>query len=412
MIRKTKRNFIVLSMTALLVLLMVIVAGMNVINYNAVISEADLTLALLSEHRGRFPDFGPMDKLPFHSPETPYETRFFSVLLDEKGRAIQTDTSRIKAIDAGQASSYAEEIFSAQKTRGFAGEYRYLSTQEGPGQRMIFLDCSRELHNCRTFLWASIGMAVVGYGIFFAVIVICSERIVRPVTESYEKQRRFITDAGHELKTPLTIIRADADVLEMELGENEWIEDIRRQTSRLTALTGDLVYLSRMEESGQALQTVDFSFSDAVEETVLSFHALAQTRKITLERSVAPLLSINGEEKAIRQLVNILLDNAMKYTPQGGRVLVTARRQGKHLVLTVGNTTAAPIPRDQLERMFDRFYRLDASRSSQTGGSGIGLSVAKAIVQAHGGKITAAAKDGPALEIGVTLPVCQIETKM
>ena len=270
--------------------------------------------------------------------------------------------------------------------------------------RIIFLDCRQEISSFRIFLFISLGMALMGFLIFFFVILFFSGRIIRPVAESYEKQKRFITDAGHELKTPLTIIQADVDVLEMETGENEWLADIRKQTQRLSGLTRDLVYLSRMEEAENALPMIEFPFSDVVAETAASFQALAKTQGKPFLCDIQPMLSLKGNEKAIQQSVNILLDNALKYSPAGGTVSLTVKKQGKTLLLTVCNTTAAPVPAGELPRLFERFYRPDTSRNSRTGGYGIGLSVAKAITTAHNGKIHAGS-NGDTLQITVTLPL-------
>lgn len=408
MIRKLRFRFIVLSMTALLILLCIIIAGMNIVNYTAIVAEADETLELLAQNRGTFPD---MDKLggmnpPFSfSPEIPYESRYFSILFTAGEEILQIDTSQIEAVDTAAATRLAVQAVNSGKTRGFLSNYRYFCSPEGNMIRIVFLDCGRKMDSFQTFLVSSILMALAGYMLFFFVIAYFSDRILRPVAESYEKQKRFITDAGHEIKTPLTIINADADVLEMDLGENEWLADIQKQTQRLTALTNDLVYLSRMEEDSEDIPMIEFPFSDVVAETAASFQALAQTQNKQLTCSIEPLLSITGNEKSIRQLISILMDNAVKYTPEGGSISLRVQRQNHQLCLTVRNTTLESIPEEKLKLLFERFYRMDSSRSTKTGGYGIGLSIASAIVSAHGGRIRATAPEGPSLQITVFLPM-------
>lgn len=405
MIRKIKARFIVLSMTALFVLLFVIVAGMNMINYNTVVAEADNTLSFLSGNRGSFPDLHD-NNMPKHmTAETPYESRYFSVLLSEDNQVIQADTSRIKAIDTKKAIEYAASAAASDKDRAFIGKYRFLRSAENGSVRIIFLDCGRKLDSFRNFLVISICMAAGGYSLFFFVILFFSGRIMKPVTESYTKQKQFITDAGHEIKTPLAIIQADSDVLEMEIGENEWLDDIQKQVRRLTALTNDLVCLSRMEETDSSLQMAEFSFSDAVSETAASFQALAQTRNKIFQCRIQPMVFLRGNEKYIRQLVSILTDNALKYSPQNGTISITVYKQGRQVFLTVFNTTENPIPKDKMNMIFERFYRLDSSRNTQTGGCGIGLSIAKAIVNAHGGKLYAVSKEENTLEITAQFPL-------
>lgn len=275
MIKKIKVKFIILSMTSLFLLLSVIVASMNIANYNTIVADADSTLSVLAKNQGTFPETNENNAGMKHmNPETPYESRYFSVLFDQADDVVQADTSRIKAIDTEGAIEYAELVLTGKKNKGFMGYYRFLRCGEGSSTRIIFLDCSRRFKDFFDFLFTSILVAFLGYLVFFFVILFFSGRIIRPVNESYEKQKQFITDAGHEIKTPLAVIQADVDVLELDIGENEWLADIQKQTRRLAVLTNDLVYLSRMEVSDGNMQMIEFPFSDVVGETAASFQAL------------------------------------------------------------------------------------------------------------------------------------------
>jgi len=402
---KIRIKFITLSMTALFLLLCAIITGMNVVNYRTIVGEADFILDMMVDNKGEFPPFAGQKLPPFMSPETPYETRYFSVVMNQDREMIDADTSKIAMVDAKKAYEYAAATMKKEEERGFVEEYRYINQTENGVHRITFLDMGGKIHSFQSFLKSSIVIGVVGYIAFFVVLIFFSGKIMKPVAESYEKQRRFITDAGHEIKTPLAIINADVDVLEMEVGENEWLEDIHKQAKRLAGLTNDLVYLSRMEEEEKDMQMIEFPFSDVVRETVASFQALAKTQNKNLQCAIPPILSLTGNENAIRQLVNILMDNALKYSPENGLITVEAQRQGRNVVLTVFNTTNVPVPKEKLESIFERFYRLDSSRSTQTGGYGIGLSVAKAIVKAHNGKIYATATGDTSLKIVVLFPV-------
>lgn len=421
-IKTLRRKFIAATMLSLAAVLLVILGGVNLMSYQKVISDADAILELLCANSGTFPEF-PTGKRPAQaaaqppisadkpgfgdrglSPETPYESRYFSVVLDETGQVVYTDTVQIAAIDDDTAASYAQAVWQSGRTSGFWEDYRYACRSEANGWRIIFLDCGRTLSGFRTTLLASVMLALVGLGAVLVLLLILSGRIIRPVAESYEKQKRFITDAGHELKTPLTIISADTDLAEMECGENEWLEDIRRQAQRLTGLTEDLIYLSRMEEAQPRLQFLEFPISDVVEEMAQSFLAPARSQDKKLEIEVKPMISCNGDEKAVRQLVSILMDNALKYAPPGGHLTLRLERQGRTVVLTVSNTTVYPVDKENLEHLFDRFYRADQSRNTQTGGYGLGLSIAKSIVSAHRGKIRAESPVPDLLTIVVSLP--------
>ena len=408
MIKKLQRKFILLSMSALLLVLTVIITGINIVNYNAVTKEADKLLSIITENKGEFPmepdKFG--DRLPpGMSPEIPYESRFFSVVMDAKTNQILfVETSRIITVDKQAAINYTDVVLQKENSIGFVKNFRYQIHSDNAFTRITFLDCGRKLDAYYNFLFASIAISLLGYIVVFAFIAFFSNRIIRPISESYEKQKRFITDASHEIKTPLTIIHADTDVLEMEIGENEWLNDIKKQAAQLTELTNDLVFLSRMEESDHTLPTIDFPFSEVITETAVSFQCLAKKQENEIEYHIPPMLTLCGNEKSIRQLISILLDNAIKYSPIHENIHLIVDEQGKFISITVSNTTTQTIEKEQLKLLFDRFYRVDASRNSKTGGHGVGLSIAKAIVEAHHGKIIASSPSENTLQITVKLP--------
>ncbi len=383
-------------MILLLALLSFIVAGMNVLNYNSVVAEADAILSVLTENRGEFPkpDGKPNKLPPSISAETPYESRFFSVFYDKEGEIRGVDIKRIASVDEASAKKYADKAISSGKAYGFDNGFRFALKEEPIGTRITFLDCGRQIDSFRRFLLISVGMSLSGFLLVFALMFVLSGRIIRPIAESYEKQKRFITDAGHEIKTPLTVIDANADILEMEYGEeNESLSDIRKETKRLRTLTEELVRLSRMDESVESMRKIDFPLSEVVKDTAESFRALAAARENTLTLKISPLLSICGNDISISELVSILMENALKYSPEGSEILLTLSRSGRSILLSVRNETTAPVDRERLPHVFERFYRMDSSRNSETGGHGIGLSLAESIMQAHGGKLHVSAPD-------------------
>lgn len=424
MIKRLRRKLVAACMISLAIVLAVILGGVNLMSYQKVVADADTVLTLLGNNDGEFPKLHSGSETPLDgevpmdrgrgkrdllgtkglSLETPYESRFFSVVLNEDGQALQTDIAQIAAVNEESAQLYAQSAVESGHTAGFLDDYRYLVLAEEGNTRVIFLDCGRSLSSFRTTLLASVALSLLGLLAVLVLLLILSHRIVRPVAESYEKQKQFITDAGHELKTPMTIISADAELAEMECGENQWLVDIRRQTERLTGLTNDLIYLSRMEEEQPPLQVIEFPLSDVAEEMALPFLAPAKSQEKELAMHIQPMLSFTGDEKAIRQLISILLDNALKYSPAGGQLELRLEKQGRNILLTVTNTTIQPVKKDKLSHLFDRFYRSDQSRNSQTGGYGLGLSIARSIVLAHKGKIRAESPDGATLSVVVSFP--------
>jgi len=336
------------------------------------------------------------------SAEMPYETRYFSVFLKQDGSVTAVNTGKIAAVDTAAAVEYAQTVAASQRAKGFVDHYRYIVYSVGAENHMIFLDCGREISAFRTFLLTTAGVSSAGLAAVMLLLIVLSNRIVKPFSENYEKQKQFITDAGHELKTPLTIIDADAQVLEMDIGENEWLSDIQTQTKRLAELTNHLILLSRAEEQPQ-IQKIAFSVSDAAQETMEAFQTLAKTRGKTLTGNIQPMLSMCGDERTVRQLMVILLDNAAKYSDEGGRIELTLEKKKGCIRLSVFNT-AEFVSNESLPRLFDRFYRADQSRNSQMGGYGLGLSIASAIVHAHKGKISASTQDEKSLLITVVFP--------
>lgn len=416
MIRKLRVKMIIASMLSLLAVLAVIFSVAGIINYRKIVTDANRVLDILVENDGRFPaamtpgkdDFwgDKMDKRHDgdrrFSAELPFESRYFSVFFSKDESIISVNTGKIAMVDTETAVEFARSALKKDKTRGFFDDYRYAVYQKGTETHIVFLDCGRELSSFRTFLLTSGIVSLIGLAAVLLTLIFLSVPIVKPFSENYEKQKRFITDAGHELKTPLTIIDADAEILEMDLGENEWLSDIQTQTKRLAQLTNDLIQLSRMEEQ-PTVEKIEFPLSDLAEEIAEGFRAPAKTQNKSLSVRIQPMLSMTGDQKAIRQLMSILLDNAVKYSDDGGRIEFTVGKQKNLIRLSVFNT-AEYVPRETLPRMFDRFYRADGSRNSKTGGYGLGLSIAAAVVAAHKGRISASTQDERSVVITVLIP--------
>lgn len=414
MIQKLRKNFIIVAMCSTLLVLAVIIGIANAVNYLQIVEKADNLLQILADNNGEFPKDSLRHNKEFEKPEkwekpgpdgvtaeTPYETRFFSVQVNEEGEAVSIDTGNVAAVGTDEAADYAEAVYKNRNNKGFQNEYRYQIFAEDGTQLIIFVDCRRELDSFGTFAAASTASAAVGFLAVFLLVVIFSKKVFQPVADSYEKQKRFITDAGHELKTPLAVIAANVDVLELEGETNPWTESIRRQTERLAHLTEQLVSLSRMDESAQC-QMTDFSISDAVKETLEPFELLAESQEKHLDLTVTGNITYHGNEDMIRQMVSLLADNAVKYSVKNDEIKVVLKKEGKHCILSVQNT-AADVPQGNLNILFERFYRMDTSRSTDTGGSGIGLSIVKSIAEAHGGSVAAKSEDGKSIVIKVKL---------
>lgn len=437
MIKGLRRKFIVVAMCSTFVVLAAIMGIVNIANYRKIIDRSDRTTALLAENGGSFgknieayfgrkPDESSMDNLKElptgkndiqekkyghkpedFSPETPFATRFFTVTMDEDGNVLSEDLGKIAAIRQEEAETYAKEVFWKNSEKGLKGVYRYRITEVDDDIMIIFLDCHQDLEYAKSFALTSIGVSALGLLSVLILVMIFSKAVFRPVEESFEKQKQFITDASHEIKTPLTIIDANTEVLEMESGENQWTISTRNQIKRLASLTQQLVTLSKLDENSGKMVRTEFSFSDVVADSVEPFDSLAATQGKRLAMDIDENIKFIGDEKAIRQIVGTLLDNAVKYSSEHSRIKISLKQRGRKIYLEVFNQTE-DIPQGNLDILFERFYRMDRSRNSETGGSGIGLSVAKAIVREHKGKIAAYSEDGRSLKITVVFKITSV----
>ena len=410
MIYRLQRRFILISAISIFLVIVIVFAAISLFNISSTNKNMDILADSVSEGGGRFPDFGISGPKPgiwpdeqqfdFITPETPFSTRYFTVYFDRSGKVLRTNTDAIYAIDETQAIEYAKQATENRRERGWLGIYRYKVFDTEYGSGVVFIDGSANRAMLTQSMTISGIVLVISASLVLVLIVLFSKRVVKPIAESYEKQRQFVTDANHELKTPLTLILANLDIAEEELGQNEWLDDIRAEGHRMTELVNQLVALSRMDEENHALKFTDVSLGKMVADTVAEFEPLALSRGKTMGSGIDTELVYQGDEALLRQLVGILLDNALKYCDCGGDIVVDLRR-GRHVVLTVENTYAA-VGELELHRLFDRFYRADKARTF-TGGYGVGLSIAKAIAEKHKGEITAYKKDSSHIGFKVIL---------
>ena len=428
MIKRLKRKYIFIVMTSVTIVLGIIIAAINIASFVSVDSQLEDKLSLIVENEGKMPEFPPIeepdpdegkedtstaedgenadqtekeeeeDKRQHMSPETPFETRYFTVKFDTGGNVLTVDTTKIAAVDYEEAKNLAAKMFAEDWSDGYLDSYKYKRGGTEDGCIIyVFLDATREFDSMRSFLVSSLIITGVGLVTIFLLVVLLSETALRPIIESYEKQKRFITDAGHEMKTPLTVISANAEVIEMENGESQWTEGIKNQVSKLASLTEKLVILSKMEE-GVKLEMSEFSLSEAFFDTSEQYKSIAMSGGVSFNVAVSENVMLVGNEGEIRRCIMLLLDNAFRYVNEGGSVSVRIQKLPNGVELTVSNTTEG-VEKGSLDRWFDRFYRTDLSRNSATGGSGIGLSVVQAIVRAHGGTVKAKSEDGVTVDI-------------
>ena len=420
MINRLRNRFIriaTLSVAAVMLLLTVIV---NTANFVSVDSDLVQTLELIEKNNGTLPqpsrpdaqtdtleppavpdgdteptaapekkpnDRGGHDG-PF-GPETAFSTRFFVLRYTGGGSLVRAELDKIAAVTEDGVDEYLAAALRHGTGYGYYSGYKFLVTDDGEGRySAIFLDCYQALRTVRTVAVWTLAADAMCILLVFALVVLLSRKAIDPVVRSAERQKQFITDASHELKTPITVIAASLRVLELDVGKQKWIDKAMAQTEKLTALVNSLVTLSRMDEETSPLKAEDFSVSDAVSETAESFRDFAASRGHALTVSVEPDLTYRGDEYAVRQLVSILLDNAVKYALPDTPITVSLERARRGVVLRTVNR-CEPSAELDASKLFDRFYRADPSRSTETGGFGIGLSIARGIAEGHHGSISA-----------------------
>jgi signal transduction histidine kinase len=376
-----------------MVLVAVIINGANWVNVRSELYE---TLGFLEEMQAQKGAMGPGPRgdLPTrrgnpsrHLRNMANESRFFSVTVGDDGSCALGDTTHVSEEDADSLVELATRALAGGRTSGFWGDYLFRVNGQSGERVALFLNCETKLTRVRLLALIS-AVACAGCVLLAWLLVgLFSSRAIRPLVESAIQQKQFITDAGHELKTPLTVISANMDVLTLETGENEWIRSTQKQVANLRGLVGELIYLSRLDEEDAKLQKTEVDLSKLVAESAEPFVGMAEFAGKTLNVDVEDGVHMTGDGAMLGRLVSILCDNAVKYAPEGDTIAVILARSRKGIMLITDNAVLQPMSDETLRHLFDRFYRADASRSRESGGYGIGLSVARAIAEKHGGSI-------------------------
>ena len=410
MIRTLRRRFILIAMASLLGTLTVLCTAISVGNYLVTADRADRAIELLHENGGEFPP--PPDGPPDPSrdagfqvtQETPFETRYFIVELTDRREVSSVNTDHIAALDRQTAVECINDILRQGESKGYVAYYRFgIFENEGGGSTVIALDCFQQIQSAYNILRMTALMGLACAVIVGLLLAVFSRRAIRPFVENLERQRQFVTDASHELKTPLAILSADLGMLEDDPGDAHWMKSARDQVSRLDRLIKNLVELARTEETVRKEPVMRFSLSDVAQANAEAFAPLASSAGKHLSAEVEEHVEMEGVQDDLFRLFSILLDNGVKYCDPSGTIRFSLSQRGKSACILVSNPCADLDP-SKLPRYFDRFYRADSSRTRSTGGYGIGLSTAKAIVTRCRGRITNRYEQG-VITFLVTLPL-------
>lgn len=393
MIRALRRKFILIAMLSLLLTLALLCTAIGVGNRIAVTKRADRILSLLHQNDGGFPapelPADPTSAFDFQiTQETPFETRYVIVSLTENQEVCAVDVEHIAALDRQSVVQSISDILASGDDSGYSGYYRFgVFDEPDGGSTVIMLDCFLQIQSAFNMLRITLLMSGACAAVVFVLLVFFSKKAIAPFAQNLEKQRQFVTDASHELKTPLAILSADVGLLEDSCGQSRWLESARTQISRMDTLIQNLMELVRTEETVEDTSIGSFCVSDVAQACADAFEPLARESGKTLSARIDRGVCMRGVQDNLFRLFSILLDNAVKYCDAGGEISFSLYQKGKNVCILVSNP-CADVDAAQMPRYFDRFYRADSSRARSTGGYGIGLSTAKAIVERHRGKIS------------------------
>lgn len=373
MIKNLRIRFVLVSMAALIVMQGMIILFSTQRSYHNMVSKAD---DLIADIQKSYPEDANVD------------ARYFVATIGRGSHTQTLDLNHISSVKRNNAQEYIRKALESQNTCGFINTFRYQIFKSTDKITIIFLARAFSLEALKNTLTSSIVCSGLGLCVMLGFLVALSNWVTRPIAVSEQKQKEFITSASHELGTPLTVIKADTEILMSSDPDNEWLQDIHKQTVRLTDMTHNMITLAKMEEQNRPAPQIEFPISDLAEDVVKSYRGLAATGQILFTPQIQPNLSYCGDEKLIRQLFTVLLDNAFKYCIPKSSIDFVLENTLHGVSVRVTNTSQQ-IRQEQVSRFFDRFYRSENAASSQKKGFGLGLSIADAIVKSHRGKITA-----------------------
>ena len=248
------------------------------------------------------------------------------------------------------------------------------------------------IRRLKTTVLLAVIVGILGIVVVYIISKKISKAIVKPVEDSFEKQKQFVSDASHELKTPLAVIEANADVLHDKIGENKWITYIQNEVQSMDKLVNDLLTLSKMENTNN-INYQKMNLSKEVQMAVAVFESIIFEKEIKLETSIDESIYFNGDKEDIKHIVSIILDNAIKHTERNNKIIVNVEKEKNEIIIEIKNQ-GQPIPYGEQERIFERFYRVDKARNRSEKRYGLGLAIAKGIVEKYNGSIKASSKDG------------------
>ena len=391
MIRKLRIKFVLTAMLATIIVTFSIFGVIIFANYNSMTGRAKAILDFIADNNGTIPEYNPKQGFEgIITKETKFSTRYFYGKVDTSSEITEINIQNIAAVSKGEANELVYKVMKLGKDFGYYGDYIYKIKTESDGTKLVIVvDYSNQINNLMESIQIASGIIFGGLTLVFIMLTAISKKILTPMIKNIEKQKQFISNAGHELKTPIAVIMANTDVMEMteQSQENlELIKSTKKQAERLSELTATLLSLARAEEGRIDNEFTTFSITDMIEDEISEFKALAKNKEMKFLKDGD--ITIRADQTNIKELIIIFLDNAIKYSDENGKIIIKAEKHGKGVKLQFMNTCENP-KAININKIFDRFYRDDKSRNKKKEGYGIGLSMAKSILEMHKGKISA-----------------------
>ncbi len=379
MIRKLQIQITAILMAILSSVTIGILVAVNIVNYNASQQEA-------FHYLNEVASSGEM-LIASEENSSLFSYRFFRVFIDMYGNAFKSVSENNAMYTDEQLAALATKVLIRGKNSGAIDHMLYTVKDESYGKLIVFMDNRITEANIRAVGLYSLIFGSMGLFLLFCMVLFLAKWLTKPIEESFHKQKIFVSDVSHELKTPLAVITANADTLESEIGESKWLGYIKNEAYKMSGLVNNMLTLTRMETTENKLSFQRFDLTETVRGAVMPFESIAYEKQVDLSVSLQESVFLSGNQEQLGRVAAILTDNAVKYTEPGGKISVLLQQNRGKTILQVSNT-GPEIPYADRKKIFDRFYRVDKARSRENGSYGLGLSIAKTIVSAHHGTIS------------------------
>ena len=406
MIRALRRRFIFSAMAAFTILLLILVLGITFVSYIQMNTRTEAFMQAVLEEP-KLPSAGVQPPQPpanrMRMMENPIA--YYDVRINQDGTISDILEKGIWEPDMDAMRDYAEQVVASGDANGKIGGYRFrLFSSDDGSARLIFMDTSPQVHMLWNVLQTTVLLSLTCLLLLLLILLPISTRVVRSYAQHIEKQKQFITNAGHEIKTPVAIMLSNLDAMELIQGENKWSRNIRSQTDRLSVLLQRLLFMSRIDEKSMVLPMKTIELNPVVEAELEAYNPMLAERKLQLHCRLDKKTHLNANREYLQQMIHMLLDNAVQYANEGGEIRISMEHKRRRVRLLFENTVEA-LPDCPPEALFDRFYRGNSARTQSSGGYGIGLSAARAIAEMHQGTIGAEYIGGNAVCFTVELHI-------